>query len=447
MDLQFDSSTMERIILSYLIRDRQFFIVIAKHLKTNNHKNKSYFQDNKLQWILNTCCVYYDKYERIPSLEIMKVAIEKKFNNDALMAKAIRTATEEIYTKDISGIETEYIKNETVSFVKTMKAVEATLQNQIDISNGKFDKLNDRIRDAVNINLDKDLGISLANIEDTLNLIQEVEQDSGLTFGLPSLDRDIGTPRGGELYVFGGVSGIGKTIHLGNIAVENMKLGRKGVFFTLEVDKRRLAKRLYSSLLLRNGLDLTTITKEEVNSVFEEYKGGDIRIKQYDANTACCDDFENYLTDLYTIDGFKPEFVVIDYILITGTNSRSEDLNSYAKYKLVSEEMRNLAKHWDVPVFSAVQINRNGYSDKGGGTKAVSSVKDIAESKGIIDTSEAVILINQTDQEKALGEKDGIAEQRLYIAKSRNGKSGGIIPIVLNYNTMSITEGKKERRL
>ncbi len=446
MDLHFESSTQERFILSYLIKDRQFFLKIGKLLKTSDYNRKSYFQDSKLQWILNACCVYYDKFSRVPTLETINMICEHKFKDDALMTKAIKSCIDEIYKKDLSEVEPEYIKNETISFVRTMKAVEATLQNEIDISNGKFDELSDRIRDAININLDKDFGVSLANIDDTIDLIQEVEQDTGLTFGIPTIDRDVGCPRSGELYVYGGVSGIGKTIHLGHIATENVKLGKKGVFFTLEVDKRRLAKRLYSSLLMKTGMEVSSISKEEARSIFEGYGGGDLRIKQYDANTACCNDFENFIMDLYTIEGYKPDFVVIDYILITNTNKNSDEANSYAKFKLVSEEMRNLARHLNVPVFSAVQLNRSGYADKGCGTKALSSIKDIAESKGIIDTSEAVILINQTDQDKKLGEKDGIAEQKLMIAKSRNGKAGGIIPVVIDYNTMTITEGTKQRK-
>ena len=63
-------------------------------------------------------------------------------------------------------------------------------------------------------------------------------------------------------------------------ATENMKLGKKGVFFSLEVDKRRLAKRLYSSLLLKSGLDLMNTTKEQAEAVFADYGEGDIKIKK-----------------------------------------------------------------------------------------------------------------------------------------------------------------------
>ena len=323
-----------------------------------------------------------------------------------------------------------------------MRAYEATTLNQLDIANGKFDSLSDRMQKALNINLDKDFGISLSNIGETLELIQQVEADSGLTFGSSSLDRILGSPKAGELTVFCGVPGIGKTIWLGNVATENMKLGKKGVFFSLEVDRRRLAKRLYSSLLYKSGVDLMNTTKAEAEAVFSEYNGGDIKIKNYPANNACCNDFANYLMDLYAVENFKPDFIIIDYILITATNNRTSDDNMYSYYKIVAEEMRNLASQFECPVFTAAQINRNGMGEKGG-TKGLVSSKDLAESRGILDTADYLLIINQTEMEKAKGKDDGISEQRIFIDKNRNGSNGEILNFTLNYNTMTITDGKK----
>lgn len=447
-ELKFNSATLERLILANLIRDKSFYLKVGKYLRTDNYKDKNHFNDHKLQWILNTCAIYYDKYEKLPSLETMNILVEgsQKLKDDPLLTKATKAAVDEIFKKDLSQIELSYIRDETVKFVKTKRAVEATYLNEIDIANGKFDNLNDRMQKAVNINLDKDFGVSLANVGETLSLLKEIDEDSGLTFGTPALDRVLGSPRAGELTVFCGTPGIGKTIWLGQVATENMRLGKKGVFFSLEVDKKRLARRLYSSLLLKSGCDVLNMTKEQIDAVFASFNGGDIRIKNYPAHTACCNDFANYLMDLYTIEGFKPDFIVIDYILITAANNikRGED-NSYTYNKIVAEEMRNLAMQFECPVFSASQINRAGMGDKGG-TKGLVTSKDLSESRAILDTADVLAIISQTDVEKKLGENDGIAEQRLYIDKSRNGRAGDILPVTIDYNTMNIRDGKKVAR-
>ena len=448
-DIKFESATLERIILAYLIKDKSFFLKIAQYLRTSDYKKKTYFIDGKLQWLLNFCAKYYDTYEKVPSLETVRITIEKGTQAgtlDPLLAKAIRTTTDEIYNKNLDDVESEYIKDETVKFVKTMKAYEATTLNQLDIANGNFDNLSDRMQKALNINLDKDFGISLSNIGETLDLIQQVEADSGLTFGSPSLDRILGSPKAGEITVFCGTPGIGKTIWLGNIATENMKLGKKGVFFSLEVDRRRLAKRLYSSLLYKSGIDLMNTTKEEAEAVFAGYNGGDVKIKNYPANNACCNDFANYLMDLYTIEGYKPDFIIIDYILITATNNKKSDDNMYSYYKTVTEEMRNLAAQFECPVFTAAQINRNGMGEKGG-TKGLVTSKDLAESRGILDTADYLLIINQNENEKSKGKDDNISEQRIYVDKNRNGSNGDVLPFTLNYNTMTIKDGKKDARV
>ena len=446
-DIKFSSSSLERFILSYLIKDKSFFLKVAQYLKTSDFIKKSYFIDSKLQWILNTCLIYYSKYDRIPSLDTIKILSEGKFKSDALLSSSMLKAVDEIYTKDLSTFEADYLKDETVKFIKTARAVEATLQNELDISNGNFEGLTERMQKAVNINLDKDLGISLADTKATLDLIQEQDEGSGITFGSSALDRILGSPRAGELTVFCGTPGIGKTIWLGNVATENMKLGKKGIFFSLEVDKKRLAKRLYSSLLYKSGVDVLSTTVEEANAIFAQYDGGDIRIKNYQAHAASCNDFANCLMNLYTVEGFVPDYIVIDYILITATNNRQMDsTNSYGYYKAVSEEMRNLGIQFNCPVFSAAQLNRDSQGEKTG-TKALVTSKNLSESRGILDTCDYLMIINQTDSEKKIGEKDGVAEQRLLVEKNRNGQSNQILNFTLDYNTMTIREGKKERRI
>ena len=88
-DIKFESSIMERFILAYLIKDKSFFLKVGIYLKTNNFNKKSYFIDSKLQWILNTCLVYYEKYEKIPSLDTINILCDAKFKDDTLLLKAI----------------------------------------------------------------------------------------------------------------------------------------------------------------------------------------------------------------------------------------------------------------------------------------------------------------------------------------------------------------------
>ncbi len=212
----------------------------------------------------------------------------------------------------------------------------------------------------------------------------------------------------------------------------------------MEVDERRLAKRLYSTLLLRNGVDISKINPEEAEMLMADYPESDIRIKQFPARSASCNDFAAYLMDIAATENYVPDYIVIDYILITAANNKGMEDNTYNYYKAVAEEMRNLGSQFGCPVFTAAQINRNGMGDKGG-TKAVVTAKDLSESRGILDTADYLFIIQQTDQEKKMGEKDGVAEQRLFVDKSRNSSGQQVLNFTINYNTMSISDGKKVR--
>lgn len=446
-ELKFESTTLEKYILAYLIKDTSFFLKLSKFLKTDNFDKKSYFNDNKLQFILNTAVVYHKNYDKLPSYETYVSIIEKKFKEDnlVLLKTALLNSIKSIFEINMADIDLEYLQEETLTFIRTKRAVEATYKNAADIENGDFSKLSDRMLEAVNINLDEDLGLSISDSTKTFELLREAEVENGLSFGSNNVDKILGEPKQGELIVWCGTPGIGKTIWLGNVCTTNIRNGKKGVFFSMEVDKKRLANRLYRSILMkRSTAELLETPKKEIEEVLNSFEdGGDIVIKNFPANTASCNDFDAYLTDLKSATGFVPDYIVIDYILITSTNSKKSDSEqSYKYYKTVSEEMRNLGVKWKCPVFTAAQLNREAQAENGGTKKVVGS-RSLSESRGILDTADYCLIINQTDEEKKLAEKDGIAEQRLLIAKNRNGDSGSILNFSLDYKTMTIMDGRK----
>lgn len=442
-EVKFESSTLEKYILIALVKDKSFFLKMNIFLRTFSWDKKSYFNDNKLQWILNACSLYYENNNKMPSFETLNIVIEKSFKTNPLLENALKTLLKNIFETKLEDIDISYIQEETIKFIRTKRAVEATYKNAADIESGNLEGLAERLQEAINVNFDKDLGLSLADTEAALSILNEEERNTGLTFGSNNLDGILGCPREGELTVFCGTPGVGKTIWLGNICVNNFMNKKKGVLFSLEVDKKRLTNRLYKAILGKSSLE--NLNKDEVKKFFKNFEPGDIIIKNYPANSASCNDFDAFITDLQATTGFVPDYIVIDYILITSTNNkRGDSEQSYKYYKTVSEEMRNLGIKWNCPVFTAAQLNREAQAENGGTKKVVSS-KALSESRGILDTADYCLIINQTDDEKKLAEKDGVAEQRLLIAKNRNGDSGSMLNFHLDYKTMTIQDGKKLR--
>ena len=196
----------------------------------------------------------------------------------------------ELYKIKEDEISPQYLQERTVKFIRTQRAVEATVMNQQDIINGNFDLLSKRIEDAVSISIDKDFGMSLNNAEETIANIKTLGDEKGnIIWGSSGLNNIMGKANGGELCCFLGVPGVGKTLWLGNVAIKNFIEGKKVFFVSLEVDKRRLAVRLYQSLLHKTGRELLDIEVKEVEEqlrMINPENKGDILIKNFGANSA-----------------------------------------------------------------------------------------------------------------------------------------------------------------
>lgn len=444
MDLKFDSQTVEKIICIYLLRTPNFLLKVGKYLITKDYKKRSFFIDDKLQFLLNIAVAYQKQYNKAPSKDIFVIYVEKKFSEDPLIKKSLMALIEDIFSKDISSIDTKFIEEQTVNFIKKQRAVEATLLNQADIISGNYDSLDERMREAVNINLDKDFGYSIVDMDTTFRMVQQAQQDTGLSYGSMLLDKSIGTPQPGELSIWCGTPGIGKSIWLANAAVKNFELGKKVVIFSMEMDERRFSSRIYQSLFSRSGVELVNMNIDDAKLAMSTFNpNGDVRIKRYPANAASCSTFEAYLNDLKATTGFEPDIIIIDYILITATNDKksTSSENSYGYYKTVSEEMRNLGATFKVPILSASQINREGMNQKGGSNGVVTS-RDLSQSRGILDTVDNLFIIQQTASEKEAAEKTGKGKQRLRLDKIRNGSTVSNLVYTVDYKTMSVIEGE-----
>jgi len=440
-NIKFSSQSIERLVLAFLLKNKSYFIKLAGYLTTSSSNKKSYFIDAKLQWILNVSWNHFQKYNTIPTSNLLESYAEKQFSTNIENINLYKKTVSEIFGKEL-GTDLQFYVDEALTFIRTMKAFEATKLNQLDIMNGKFDALADRLREATNIRLDEDMGANLENVEETLSLIQQVKTSDIIpaTKGIQSI---IGSPAGGELLVYAGVPGIGKTVWLGQTAVTNTLKGKKGAFASMEVSTPRLATRLYANIFNLKQEEIYGLTVERAKQLWSMISGG-LRVKQFPTHITCANDLLNWINNLKTIYGYQPDYLCVDYILIMSPNDRRlSTLDMYSKAKIVAEELRNLSFELDIPVFTAVQINRNGMGDQGG-TKGLVTSKDISESRGVLDTADYCLIINQTSQEKKVGEKDGIANQRLYIDKNRNGKSGSILDFQIDYNKMTITDGKKE---
>lgn len=437
--LKFDSETEEKLIVGYFYKDRSTFLKLAQYLVTNNWKKNSYFNDKKLQFIMNACYRYSEKYKKMPQEDVVYAMIEKSDMDEYLKEQA-KKLFKELKEKDYSGYSDDYIKDVAISFIKKERAVEATYMCQAEIQAGNFENLSKIMLDAVNVNLDKDLGLSIKDVTTAFSLVKEVHDETqGCCWGSQSLDERVGRLQKGEIAVFAGVPGAGKTAWLGHLGISNMKENKKVAIFSFEVDKKRLSTRLYKSLFKVDTQQLLSMEETEAYKILSSTEG-DIKIICRKANSTSSNDMASILKDLETYEGWKPDLILIDYILIASTNDKRKDsTESYKYYKTVTEEMRNLGVEFNCPVVTAVQLNREAMG-KDGGSKAVVTSKDISESRGVLDTADYTIMIEQTVAEKYIDDSKNSGVYRLRVDKNRNGESGFQVGFDIDWRTLSIEE-------
>jgi len=436
-NLTLPSELLEPAIITQSLKDASYFLKIKPYLFTKS-KNKSFFSDIKYQRIFNAICIWHDKYKKFPKKKEMLLLINK-IEKDEAVKLLINSIIEETYEGDPEEIDKDYLEEETIEFIKRNQVYEAYMLTQMDVENGDYSSLVERFTKATTINFDQDLGTSIRDVDSGVDEINSLDDEDVIPTDFPSIDADNvldGGFRNEEIYVFAAIPGLGKTALLGNFAINAFLQGKNVLVYTFETSNKRLLTRYYSNLIEMSKKEIISDndkTKNELKSVVNSTVG-DIILKEYPANTTSSNDLLGHINDLKTYKNWIPDIIISDYLLIMSTNDKSMSSdNSYKYYKTVTEEFRNLCKLLKVPGVTATQINRSG-QDERGGSKAITTSKDISESRGIYDTADFFATINQTAKDRDLG------KIMIYIDKNRNGDKGAKVKMNIDYEHMRFTE-------
>jgi archaellum biogenesis ATPase FlaH len=428
---------LEPAIITHSLKDLSFFLKIKQYLFTSE-KKKSYFSDSKYQRIFNSICIWYDKYKKFPKKKEMLLLIDKLEKDEAIKL-LINSMIKEVYDGDPDEIDHDYLEEETTKFIKRNRVYEAYMLSQVDVENGNYDTLPDRFQEAISVNFDTDLGTSIRDIDLGIKEINSLDDDDVIPTDFSSIDADNvldGGFRNEEIYVFAAIPGLGKTALLGNFAINAFLQGKNVLVYTFETSNKRLLTRYYSNLIEMSKKEIISDndkTIDELKSVVDS-TAGDIILKEYPANTTSSNDLLAHINELKMYKKWEPDIIIADYLLIMSTNNKSMSSdNSYKYYKTITEEFRNLCKLLKVPGVTATQINRSG-QDERGGSKAITTSKDISESRGIYDTADFFATINQTAKDRDLG------KIMIYIDKNRNGDKGAKVKMNIDYEHMRFTE-------
>ena len=258
----------------------------------------------------------------------------------------------------------DWFMQEFESFTKRQELERAILKAADLLEKGEFDPVEKLIKDAVQISLTKDMGTDY--FADPSARINKYFNSGGqVSTGWPQLDRLLyGGFSRGELNIFAGGSGSGKSLVMMNIALNWLQQGLSGVYVTLELSEELTSLRTDAMLTntstkdIRKDIDTATMKVKLVSK-----KSGEYRVKALPAQSNI-NDIRSYIKEVQIQTSIRVDFIMIDYLdLLMPVSAKVSPNDLFVKDKYVSEELRNLAKELGVLMVTASQLNRSAVEE------------------------------------------------------------------------------------
>ena len=259
---------------------------------------------------------------------------------------------------------TEFFLTEFEHFTKRQELERAILKAAELLEKGEYDPVEKLIKDAVQISLMRDYGTDyFADPKERLN--RYFNQGGQVSTGWPQLDKVMyGGMSRGELNIFAGGSGSGKSLVMMNLAVNFLAQGLSGVYITLELSEELTALRTDAMLTSMSTKDIRKdLDTVELKVKMAAKKSGKYRVKGLPAQSNV-NVIRSYIKEVQIQTGMLIDFVMIDYLdLVMPVSVKVNPNDQFIKDKYVSEELRNLSKELGVLMVTASQLNRSAVEE------------------------------------------------------------------------------------
>jgi archaellum biogenesis ATPase FlaH len=334
------NAEIQKLFLEMMLQDAQNFV------RVQNIYNPENF-DRSLRETATFITEYSDKYKTLPTPDQIRATTSIELKPAAEMQE-----------------HAEWFINEFENFTKRQELERAILKSADMIENGDFAPIEKLIKDAVQISLTKDLGTDyFANPSERIN--KYFNSGGQVSTGWPQMDRLLyGGFSRGELNIFAGGSGSGKSLVMMNIALSWLQMGLSGVYITLELSEELCSLRTDAMLTSMGTKDIRKdIETTELKVKMVGKKSGKYRIKGLPAQSNV-NDIRSFIKEYQIQTGNAVDFIMVDYLdLIMPVSAKVSPNDLFVKDKYVSEELRNLAKELGVLFVTASQLNRSAVEE------------------------------------------------------------------------------------
>ena len=389
---------IENVILNSLVYDEEYCRQVLPFL------NKRYFSDRRETIMFEEITKFFDQYNKPISPTELEIGIMSRKDMSSDDEKTFRDMLSEVKKPEVNH---EWLMTETESFCKK-KAVYNAILDSIGIIEGRDknyqeDAIPSLLSDALGVSFDKHIGHNYLDDSDSrFEFYHRVEEK--IRFDIDMLNK---ITKGGlskkTLNVILAGTGVGKSLAMCHFAAANLMDNKNVLYITMEMAEERIAERVDANLLNLSMDELKTIDKPIFDSRVDKVRNksqGRLIIKEYPTAGAHAGHFRALLEELKMKQEFIPDIIYIDYLNICSSQRLryGANVNSYTYIKTIAEELRGLAVEYAVPIVSATQTTRSGFTNSDPG------LEDTSESFGLPATVDLMFALISTEELEGMGQ-------------------------------------------
>ena len=384
---------IEKTVLANLIFNEDYFRRVYPYIKSE------YFDDGSLKKIFDTYSYYVDEYKEPPSVEALKISLDKRKDMNEDTYKSVMSTVNSFERDPDTNI--DWLVKETEKFCQD-KDLFNSIRKAILIIDGE-DKDNDKgsipelLSDSLSISFDTSIGHDyLEDYEDRYEFYHKKEERIPFDIELLNKITKGGLPRK-SMTVLLATTGGGKSLVKCHAAANAIMAGKNVLYITMEMAEERISERIDANLMDCTLDEVTLMPRDVYEKRMNRIKNkatGRLVVKEYPTGSAHVGHFRHLLNELRMKRGFTPDIIFIDYLNICASArvKGAAAANSYTLVKSIAEEVRGLAMEYNAAVVTSSQFNRDGY-----GNSDV-DLTNTSESMGITHTADCILgLISSED--------------------------------------------------
>jgi replicative DNA helicase len=392
---------LEQIILKNLIHNEEFTRKVLPFIKAD------YFSDQTEKLVFKEVFEFVNKYKNPPTHEALVINITEKSNlTEPQVKESIELLKEIEVTKD-DKVELQWLTEQTEKFCQDKAIYNAIMESVsiLDEKNSKKSKgeIPQLLADALGVSFDSNVGHDyMQDFNERYDFYHRVE--TRVRFDLDIFNK---ITKGGlpikTLNIALAGTGVGKSLFMCHVAAGCISQGHNVLYITLEMAEEKIAERIDANLLNIDLNELQSVSRDDYERKFEALKSkthGKLIIKEYPTASASALHFRALLNELRLKKNFKPDIIFIDYLNICSSAriKPGGNVNSYTYIKSIAEELRGLAVEFALPVVSATQTTRSGYSNSDPG------LEDTSESFGLPATADFMFALVTNEELEGLNQ-------------------------------------------